>query len=142
MRALLALPRRCRQRSGTPDALRALRVESVRFGRTARVCVNGERMQPAAKPQSARRWARWLWVSAIVIAADQATKAAILATIREGDGFAVTPFFSLVLTFNTGAAFSFLSAASGWQRWFFVAIAVVAAAVILVLLKRGGSAWY
>jgi signal peptidase II len=81
-------------------------------------------------------------VSAIVIAADQATKAAILATIREGDGFAVTPFFSLVLTFNTGAAFSFLSAASGWQRWFFVVIAVVAAAVILVLLRRGGSAWY
>jgi signal peptidase II len=81
-------------------------------------------------------------VSAIVIAADQATKAAILATIREGDGFAVTPFFSLVLAFNTGAAFSFLSAASGWQRWFFVVIAVVAAAVIVVLLKRGGGAWY
>ena len=87
-------------------------------------------------------WARWLWISAIVIVADQAAKAAILATIREGDGVAVTPFFSLVLTFNTGAAFSFLSAASGWQRWFFVAIAVAAAAVILVLLKRGGSAWY
>jgi signal peptidase II len=81
-------------------------------------------------------------VSAIVIAADQATKAAILATIREGEAVAVTPFFSLVLTFNTGAAFSFLSAASGWQRWFFVAIALAAAIVIVVLLKRGGSAWY
>jgi signal peptidase II len=77
-----------------------------------------------------------------VIVADQATKAAILATIREGDGLALTPFFSLVLTFNTGAAFSFLSAASGWQRWFFAAIAVAAAAVIVVLLRRGGSAWY
>ena len=78
----------------------------------------------------------------MVIAADQATKAVILATLREGDGFAVTPFFSIVLTFNTGAAFSFLSAASGWQRWFFVAIAIVAAVVIVVLLRRGGSPWY
>ena len=88
------------------------------------------------------RWARWLWVSALVIAADQATKAAVLATIREGDAIAITPFFSLALTFNTGAAFSFLSAASGWQRWFFVAVAVSAAVVIIVLLRRGGSAWY
>jgi signal peptidase II len=99
-------------------------------------------MQPAAKPEGASRWARWLWLSAIVIAADQATKAVILATLREGDGFAVTPFFSIALTFNTGAAFSFLSAASGWQRWFFVAIAIVAAVVIAVLLRRGGSPWY
>src|SRR4030095_17126206 len=99
-------------------------------------------MQPAAKPEGASRWAWWLWLSAIVIAADQATKAVILATLREGDRFAVTPFFSIVLTFNTGAAFSFLSAASGWQRWFFVAIAIAAATVIVVLLRRGGSAWY
>ena len=98
-------------------------------------------MQTATK-RSSTPWARWLWVSAIVIAADQATKAAILATFRDGEAIAVTPFFSLVLTFNTGAAFSFLSAASGWQRWFFVAIAVTAAVVIVVLLKRGGSAWY
>ena len=97
---------------------------------------------PAAKRASTARWARWLWVSAIVIAVDQATKAVILATFRDGEAIAVTPFFSLVLTFNTGAAFSFLSAASGWQRWFFVAIAVTAAAVIVVLLRRGGSVWY
>jgi signal peptidase II len=99
-------------------------------------------MQPTAQAHRAARWARWLWLSALVIAADQATKAVILATIREGDGFAVTPFFSIVLTFNTGAAFSFLSAASGWQRWFFVAIALAAAIVIVVLLRRGGSHWY
>src|SRR5262244_2432838 len=98
-------------------------------------------MQGGARP-TATRWARWLWVSAIVIAADQATKAAILATIRDGEAVVVTPFFSLVLAYNTGAAFSFLSAASGWQRWFFVAIALAAAIVIIVLLKRGGSAWY
>jgi signal peptidase II len=87
-------------------------------------------------------WARWLWMSAAVIAVDQMTKAAIMATIREGDGRVVTGFFSLVLTFNTGAAFSFLASAAGWQRWFFAAIAVVAAIVIVVLLRRGGSATY
>jgi signal peptidase II len=95
-----------------------------------------------ATQRSSAHWTRWLWVSAIVIAVDQATKAAILATIRDGEAIALTPFFSLVLTFNTGAAFSFLSAASGWQRWFFVAIALAAAIVIVVLLRRGGSHWY
>ena len=88
------------------------------------------------------RWHRWLWLSAAVIIADQATKAAILAAIREGDGWAVAPFLSLVLTYNTGAAFSFLAAASGWQRWFFVAIAVVASVVIVALLRRGGGRWH
>ena len=87
-------------------------------------------------------WRRWLWISAAVIAADQATKAAILAAIREGDGWPVTGFFSLVLTYNTGAAFSFLATGSGWQRWMFAAIAVVASIVIVVLLRRGGSAVY
>jgi len=88
------------------------------------------------------RWQRWLWVSAGVIAADQLTKAAILATIREGDGWVVTGFLSLVLTYNTGAAFSFLAGASGWQRWLFAAIAAAAAVLIVALLRRGGSARY
>jgi len=87
-------------------------------------------------------WRRWLWLSAAVIVADQVTKAAILATLREGDGWVVTPFLSLVLTFNTGAAFSFLAAASGWQRWFFAAIAVAASILIVALLRRGGNALY
>jgi signal peptidase II len=87
-------------------------------------------------------WPRWLWISAAVIAADQATKAAILAAMREGDGWPVTRFFSLVLTYNTGAAFSFLASGSGWQRWMFAAIAVVASIVIVILLRRGGSALY
>ena len=102
------------------------------------------RIEPAAKPNATElpHWARWLWLAAGVLAADQATKAAILASIREGDGWAVTPFLSLVLTFNTGAAFSFLATATGWQRWFFAAIAVAAAILIVVLLRRGGSPMY
>jgi signal peptidase II len=87
-------------------------------------------------------WQRWLWVSAGVIAADQLAKTAILATIREGDARVVTGFFSIVLTFNTGAAFSFLAAASGWQRWLFAVIAVAAAILIVALLRRGGTALY
>jgi signal peptidase II len=98
---------------------------------------------PIAPAATARPdWRRWLWISVAVIAADQATKAAILASIREGDGWPVTGFFSLVLTFNTGAAFSFLASGSGWQRWLFATIAVVAAIVIVTLLRRGGGKVY
>ena len=98
---------------------------------------------PIAPAATARPdWRRWLWISVAVIAADQATKAAILAAIREGDGWPVTGFFSLVLTYNTGAAFSFLASGSGWQRWLFATIAVVAAIVIVTLLRRGGGTVY
>jgi signal peptidase II len=93
-------------------------------------------------PAPNARWIRWLWLAAGVIAADQISKAAILATLREGDGRAVTNFFSLILTYNTGAAFSFLATASGWQRWLLAGIAITATIVIVVLLRRGGSALY
>jgi signal peptidase II len=87
-------------------------------------------------------WWRWLGVSLAVIIADSLTKTAILATLRSGEQLVVTGFFSLVLAFNTGAAFSFLAAADGWQRWLFAVIAVVASAVIVWLLRRGGSTMY
>ncbi len=87
-------------------------------------------------------WHRWLWVSVAIFVVDQATKAAILASFAPGGELPVTSFFSLVLTFNTGAAFSFLAAASGWQRWLFAAIAIVASVLIVWLLRRGGTAWY
>lgn len=97
-------------------------------------------MTSSAKPAAA--WHRWLWVSVAVVVLDQVTKTAILAALSPGGELPLTPFFSLVLTFNTGAAFSFLAAASGWQRWLFAAIAIAASALIVWLLKRGGSAWY
>jgi signal peptidase II len=87
-------------------------------------------------------WHRWLWISVAVLVADQATKAAILAWLAPGAEWPVTSFFSLVLTFNTGAAFSFLAAASGWQRWLLAAIATGASVLIVWLLRRGGSASY
>jgi signal peptidase II len=85
---------------------------------------------------------RWLWLAAGIVVADQLTKAVVVATLREGGGWVVTSFFSLVLTYNTGAAFSFLAGASGWQRWFFAAIACAAALVIVTLLRRGGTPMY
>ena len=88
------------------------------------------------------KWTRWLWISLIVVALDVLTKQAILATFKPGEEKVILPFFSLVLAFNPGAAFSFLADADGWQRWFFSAIAIVASVVIVWLLRRGGSHWY
>ena len=85
---------------------------------------------------------RWLWLAVAVFVADQLTKWAIVTAFRDGGALALTPFFTLVLTYNTGAAFSFLAGASGWQRWFFAAIAAVAAVIIVGLLRRGGTRMY
>jgi signal peptidase II len=87
-------------------------------------------------------WSRWLLVSAAVIVLDAATKAAMQAAFQPGEERPLTSFFSLVLTYNAGAAFSFLAAADGWQRWLFAAIAVGASVLIVWLLRRGGDALY
>jgi len=68
--------------------------------------------------------------------ADQGTKALIGALLAPGEVRSITGFFNLVLVFNRGAAFSFLSQASGWQREFLVGLALLAVAVIVVLLWR------
>ncbi|MBB3255417.1 signal peptidase II [Paraburkholderia bannensis] len=78
----------------------------------------------------------WLGIAVIVILADQLTKIAISKVFAYGEGRMITPFFNLVLVYNKGAAFSFLAAAGGWQRWAFTALGVVAAVVIGYLLKR------
>jgi signal peptidase II len=71
-----------------------------------------------------------------VALADQAGKSAIGAQLRLGEVREVTGFFNLVLAYNRGAAFSFLSDAGGWQRGLFIAIAAAATALIVVLLAR------
>jgi len=85
---------------------------------------------------------RWLVLSAAVVLADQATKAIAKAWLQP---YEVRPFgsvFSVILTYNDGAAFSLGAGAGGWQRWLFMAIAVAAIILIAWLLKRGGSAIY
>jgi len=85
---------------------------------------------------------RWLWLSALVIVLDQLTKHWILAAFRPGEDFPLTPFASLVLAFNRGAAFSFLAGEGGWQRWMFALIAVAACVAMLWFLRRGGRALF
>lgn len=87
-------------------------------------------------------WYRWLALSLVVIVLDFVTKQAMLASLRPGQEMPLAPFFSLVLTFNSGAAFSFLAGEGGWQRWMFAGIALVASVVIIMLLRRGGSRLY
>ena len=81
-------------------------------------------------------WTRWLGVSLAVLVADLATKAWVSRAFHYGETLVVTPFFNLVLVHNTGAAFSFLANAGGWQRWFFIAMTIIVAAVLLVMLRR------
>lgn len=80
--------------------------------------------------------APWLGVAVIAILLDQITKLTILKTFQYFEFRPVTSFFNLVLIYNKGAAFSFLAGETGWQRWFFTLLGVVAAAVIMFLLKR------
>jgi signal peptidase II len=87
-------------------------------------------------PSAAARWSRWLAVSAAVIVVDLATKAWVSSAFQYGEVRNVLPFFNLVLVHNTGAAFSFLAGASGWQRWFFTAITIAISAFIVVMLRR------
>jgi len=79
---------------------------------------------------------KWLWLALAIIVADHLTKWWVTASLDYQEFIPVLPFFSLVLVHNTGAAFSFLADASGWQRWFFVSIGVIATVIIVRLLKR------
>ena len=79
---------------------------------------------------------RWYALSAAVIALDYATKLAVLRAFAPGESLAIAPFFNMVLVFNTGAAFSFLAGAQGWQTLFFAAIAIIASVVIVFLINR------
>ncbi len=78
----------------------------------------------------------WLALAFAILVADQLTKLAIASTYQLGDTTVVTSFFNLTRVHNTGAAFSFLAGASGWQRWFFTAIGIVATVVILTMLRK------
>jgi len=78
---------------------------------------------------------RWVWLAVFVIVLDQLTKQLALQYLQQGP-VAVIPFFNLALAFNTGAAFSFLADAGGWQNLFFIGIALVVSVVILVMTQR------
>ena len=87
----------------------------------------------------ARNIKSWLWLAAAIILFDQISKWIVLGALHPGDSRYVAPFFNWVLTFNAGAAFSFLSDAGGWQRWFFTVLALGVSGWILTLLRRHSS---
>ena len=92
-----------------------------------------------AAGRSLRTLLPWLGIALAIIVLDQLTKSLVLGAFRLHDSHVVTPFFNLVRVHNTGAAFSFLAGATGWQRWFFVALGAVAAVFIVWLLRRHGG---
>jgi signal peptidase II len=94
-----------------------------------------ERTMTVAAPRMVPWWS-WLLVSAGVIGLDQLTKWLIQQALAFGHSLRVLPFFNLVLVYNPGAAFSFLSSAPGWQRELFVGIALAASALIVYLLRK------
>lgn len=79
---------------------------------------------------------RWYVLATVVIVLDQISKQVVLANIAYGETIYVAPFWNWVLTFNRGAAFSFLAREDGWQRWFFTVLALGVSAWIVVMLRR------
>jgi signal peptidase II len=84
---------------------------------------------------SASLWP-WLGWALVLVLADQVTKQWILGAYRLGDATYVTGFFNIVRAHNTGAAFSFLAGAGGWQRWLFTGIGLAATLFITWQLRR------
>ncbi len=79
----------------------------------------------------------WLWLSVLVFVLDQVSKVYFEGSLSRAQQVVVIPdYFSWTLAYNTGAAFSFLADAGGWQRWFFAAIALVVSVVLVMWLKR------
>ena len=77
----------------------------------------------------------WLTLAALVVVADQIVKRLILSHYHLGDGTQITSFFNIVRAHNTGAAFSMLAGAGGWQHWFFIVLALAVAGFIVWLLR-------
>lgn len=79
---------------------------------------------------------KWLALALLVVVLDQLTKFLAVRFLNYAEPHAVFPSFNLTLLYNRGAAFSFLSDASGWQRWFFITISTGAAIFLTFWLRR------
>ncbi len=79
---------------------------------------------------------KYLWLSLLIIIADQISKTVMVNWLDLYETLPVLPFFNLTMAHNTGAAFSFLAGAGGWQRWFFVVLAAVISAVLIIWMRR------
>ena len=79
---------------------------------------------------------RYLWISLLIIVADQATKWIANTQLEYHQAVPVLPYFEWFLSYNTGAAFSFLANAGGWQRWFFMILATIISIVLFIWIGR------
>lgn len=79
---------------------------------------------------------KWLWLSLLAIILDQVSKLVVDNTMQLYESIPLIPYFNLTYVHNTGAAFSFLSEAGGWQRWFFAVLALFISAVLSVWLAK------
>jgi signal peptidase II len=78
----------------------------------------------------------WLALAGLVVVLDQASKAWIMAVFGLGESLTVTPYFNVVFVLNPGASFNFLADAGGWQRWFFIVLALAICAWLLTMLRH------
>ena len=81
----------------------------------------------------------WLGLALLIVVLDQLSKTLVIDRFALGDSVVVTSWFNLVRAHNAGAAFSFLANASGWQRWFFIGLGLVATVFIVWMLKQHGG---
>lgn len=79
---------------------------------------------------------KWLGLSVLSIVLDQVSKLAVAGNMQLYESIPVLPFFNLTYVHNLGAAFSFLSEAGGWQRWFFAALALLISVILAIWLAR------
>jgi signal peptidase II len=86
-------------------------------------------------PAAASGW-RFLPLALLIIVADQLLKAWMVHHFALFERLRLLPVLDIILTYNTGAAFSFLSEASGWQRWLFVLLAIAVSGVLVLWLRR------
>ncbi len=91
---------------------------------------------PSASKPSSHPLLLWLGIALLVLVADQLTKTVIVARFTLADSVELTGWLNIVRAHNTGAAFSFLANAAGWQRWFFVGVGIAASAFIVWMLYR------
>lgn len=95
----------------------------------------------AARKAAAGASSLWVWlgIALIIVLVDQLTKTLIVGAFAHGESREVTSYFNLVRAHNSGAAFSFLAGAGGWQRWFFTGLGVVATGFMVYMLRQHGA---
>ena len=79
---------------------------------------------------------KWIWLTVVVVVIDQLTKYVASVSLEMYQPIAVMPMLNWTLMHNSGAAFSFLHDAGGWQRWFFSVIAIAVSVVIVLWIKK------